>query len=637
MKKTLVMLLSVVLVMSVLLCGCSSSGDSDKKDNKSSESTDSGKKDSADKEALKGLSFKKVSEYEADMSYPAIAENLKGVDAYVCVIGENTTETVVIPSEYDGLPVKAVCLDSDNKTIKKLTVSPGIEVIDDMFSYSGDPSNETLVSISIPAGIKAINNSFNGCAALTDINFDALDKVAIMESFKKLTALTRININGVVDLEESRTEDEKYINYSLFYKQEALKEVNFNGEVKLLPDSFCFSCEALEKVIFKGNVGTISKNCFMDCDDLSEITFEGKVDTIDEFCFTDCKITELTFPDDVGTIKKCSFQSCKDLTDIVFKGKLDTAEDCFALCKKLVSVSFEKNVGTISKSFCRCDVLKTVDFNGDTETISGAFSQCPELEDVNFNGSIKNISAMAFYESDNVVLNDLSEDVVFDSEELSQRFDSAQQIYRAYYDKINSYSDKDLKEWVKKNVAGQTLNASKKINASKATQYADKLNGPLIVQYECTDCPYTEYNTENALKNDFYVETVKQLKKSWPDTVFTNEKALKAASGKAPIVIGVAESMGYIPVEYVDKADTSHTETLYYEMMRVSIWNIETGELLAWFDHKDGVAPAEYNSHDKGDYVYLEKIGTGRDHYFFEGGYIYPEKLLMQSIYPGSK
>ncbi len=100
-------------------------------------------------------------------------------------------------------------------------------------------------------------------------------------------------------------------------------------------------------------------------------------------------------------------------------------------------------------------------------------------------------------------------------------------------------------------------------------------------------------------------------------------------------MIGLAESMGYIPVEYVDKDDPDHTDTLYYEMMRVSFWNIETGELVAWYQHRDGEAPAEYRSSDKYDYVYHDKLQG--DFYFFEGGYEYPEALLFGTVFPGSE
>ena len=99
-------------------------------------------------------------------------------------------------------------------------------------------------------------------------------------------------------------------------------------------------------------------------------------------------------------------------------------------------------------------------------------------------------------------------------------------------------------------------------------------------------------------------------------------------------MIGVAESMGYIPVEYIDKEDAGHVENLYYEMMRVSLWNLETGELIAWYQHRDGEAPSEYNTKNRSDYAYHEKMLPGQDFYFFKGGYQYPEALLMETIFP---
>lgn len=627
MRKFVAKIMTVGLVACMLMCGCSSKDTTDKSDTKSSNLTDSNEED--DSASLEGLSFKKVSEYADKSGYPAITENLKDVDAYACIIDKDAPESIVIPDEYDGLPVKAV-LGSDNNTVKELTISEGIIAIQDLFPYS----NDSLVSVSFPDSIKAINNSFSECNALADISFGALDNVTIIKSFKKTPSITNLEFRGAVNLKNYMLEDETFVNTYLFTNAATLKDVTFNDKVILLPESFCSSCDSLEKVTFKGDVTQISYMCFNGCKNLTDIVFEGKVGTIGPHCFTDAAITQLTFANDVDTISEYSFQSCEDLTQLTFKGNINELNTCFALCNKLKSIQFEKNIDIIDNAFSKCAVLKSVDFDADINTISEAFTDCPELEDINFNADIKNISKMAFYNSEKVVLNNLSADVVFDSEELSHRFDSAQQIYRAYYDKLNSYSDKDLKEWFEKNVAGKTLDAGKKIDEKNATQYADIINGPIIYQYHCTDCPYEKYNREAALDNEYFVETVKEIKKTYPDTIYTDEKALKVAKGSAPLVIGVADSLGYVPVDYVDKDNPDTTETLYFEMMRVSIWNIETGELLAWYDHCDGTAPTEYNSHDKSDYVYLDRIGTDHDYYFFEGGYTYPMNFLMETIYP---
>lgn len=99
-------------------------------------------------------------------------------------------------------------------------------------------------------------------------------------------------------------------------------------------------------------------------------------------------------------------------------------------------------------------------------------------------------------------------------------------------------------------------------------------------------------------------------------------------SGEAQLVIGAAESM-----EYIDENNGTVTEILYYEMMRGSLWKIETGSLIAWYQHRDGDAPLRYMSNECSKYTYHQNIGTDHSFYFFNGEYNYPEAMIRKAIY----
>ena len=376
---------------------------------------------------------------------------------------------------------------------------------------------------------------------------------------------------------------------------------------------------------------------FSDCKALSTIAFEDKVDTIDKHTFGSNNVKELVFEHEVGKIDEYSFQSCNNLTSVTFKESVGELNNCFALSKKLDSVTFENSVEDVVSAFNKCPVLKSVTFNGSVEKIYGAFIDCPELEKVTFGSTLGTITSAAFSKSDKVELVNLPEGTEFGSDELSQRFDPEQQKFRGYYDKVNAWTTPVLKEWVKANAAGRSFDGSKQISISEAVNYAGILNGPIGYNYRCTDCPFDEYGVEAAQNSEFFVTSIKDVKKSDPDTVYTDEKALKVSNGEAPLVIGVAESMGYIPVEYIDENNSDHTETVYYEMMRVSLWNADTGELIAWYQHRDGEAPLRFTTSDRSDYLYHENIGTDHSFYFFEGGFRYPEAMLFDTIYPDSE
>ncbi len=667
MKKLTAVLITVGLLSTAVLGGCSNSNQ-----NGGASGTVSGT--GTVSEADTKLTFKKISQLSDTSKYPALMEYKSGEDAYVCVIDRNAPEKVTVPAEHDGLPVWAVIgEDADNTAVRELTVSEGVAVIEELFAAK----NNSLTVLTLPDSIRAISHSFTECDALkevtlksnpklirqsftggglekltlgditgeiresfcalpslTELSFGKVDNPVMIDSFEKLSALRTVHFNGEVDLMNRLTEKEEYVNSFLFYQFGALQEITFLEKVARLPKSFCSSCEKLESVTFKKDVGQISESSFDDCDNLSSLTFGGKVGLIDSYSFTSGKFSSLTFEHEIGKINNCVFQSCDELSSVVFKGEVMETGRSFALCKKLESIRFEKNVGTLDSSFNKCKSLKKVTFEGDVDTIGSSFADCPELETVTFNGTLKHLNAGSFSHSDKVVLENLSGDVEYGSDEMAQRFDSGQQQYRGYYDKINRYSEKELKEWVLENVAGQTLDNSKQIKIGDAARYADILNGPLVTNSSCTICPYEEYGPAAAKDSEYYVDTIKELKKNYPNTVYTDAKALKVANGEAPLVIGVAESMGYIPVEYIDKEDAGHVENLYYEMMRVSLWNLETGELIAWYQHRDGEAPSEYNTKNRSDYAYHEKMLPGQDFYFFKGGYQYPEALLMETIFP---
>lgn len=82
-------------------------------------------------------------------------------------------ETVIIPSEIDGISVKSIGGEAFNNcdTIKHVTISEGITSIDSNRYFGAFAGCNNLESVSLPSTLKIIgDNAFMPCHGLTHIN-----------------------------------------------------------------------------------------------------------------------------------------------------------------------------------------------------------------------------------------------------------------------------------------------------------------------------------------------------------------------------------------------------------------------------------------------------------------------------------
>ncbi|MCR5783954.1 MAG: leucine-rich repeat domain-containing protein [Clostridia bacterium] len=583
--------------------------------------------------------------------------------------GNNETlETVSLPESLKQIRNSFVnCVN-----LKSIGIKGDPEVIYNSFRSCG------IETLSVEKLSGEVGYSFCELDSLTSLTFGEIQRPDIKNtSLTSLPALESLEFTGKVDLAVPAAEEK---NIGLFQDKNALTGVVFHGEVVSLPESFCKFCENLTSVIFEKSVGVIGRSCFESCSNLTDLKFEDKVDTICDFCFTGGKMTELTFGGDVGRIGKGtdsfssftfnnndelkkvvfngnveelnnSFESCDNIESVDFGGFAGRIYGSFNECKSLKTVDFNGDVVTVEESFNKCDSLKTVDFKGDVDTLCDSFADSEKLETVTFGGKLNlmdcRLQSYLFKSSADVKLVNMPDGVKYGDEILSQRFDPAQQKFRAYYDLVNKYGGNleslsyqeapayNLTEWMLKHVAGKTLAADKQIEISKAKSYAKDLNGPIVGNLYIPDCAYDDYGPEAAKKTGYTVCKIERIKSSHPETVFTEEKALKVVNGEAPLVIAVAESMGYIPEEYTAVDGSGYKETLYHEVMRVSLWKVETGELIAWYKYTNGDAPDTYKSNETYDYASGHHVGDdAHDLLFLKGKYEDVFDFLWKTIFP---
>ena len=132
----------------------------------------------------------------------------------------------------------------------------------------------SLVSISIPAGVKTIGNgTFNLCTALQTVTFEKGSQLKAFENssgwggvFQSCTSLTTIEIPASVET----------IGYNAFYGCTSLQTVTFEkgSQLKTIKGNAFANCTALTSIEIPASVETIERGAFSGCTSLQTVTFE---------------------------------------------------------------------------------------------------------------------------------------------------------------------------------------------------------------------------------------------------------------------------------------------------------------------------------------------------------------------------
>ena len=188
----------------------------------------------------------------------------EGTYYIVSEIGTCTDTDIVIPEEYNGLPVKKIAA----------------------YAFKGYTS---LTSITIPDSVTSIGNgAFSDCSSLTSVKIG----------------------NGVTD-----------ISSWTFYNCSNLTSVTLGNSVTSIGDSAFEDCASLTCITIPDSVTSIGDSAFEDCKSLTCITIPDSVTSIGEMAFWECSIlTSITIPVSVTSIGQLAFYGCASLTSVYYKG-----------------------------------------------------------------------------------------------------------------------------------------------------------------------------------------------------------------------------------------------------------------------------------------------------------------------------
>lgn len=329
---------------------------------------------------------------------------------------EYTEGAVVIPSEYNGKPVKEIGEYAfGDCSITSVTIPDSITTIgESAFSYCGN-----LTEIYIPQSVTSIGaGAFYMCLSLSGIDvatenpaFASVNGVlfnkdkTVLLAYPSCGAARYTVPDGVLGIGE----------YA-FANNEVLTEVTFPESIALIGEFAFVECVGLEKVTINSSGATVIENraflyCYLLasvslgegvteigegafdlCISLEDIVFPSSLQVIGDVAFCGCSLTAVTIPDGVKSIGDLAFDYCDGLEKItVSAGNMHYSSDEFGVLfnkDKTELISYPE--GSPETSYTIPDSVKNI--------AVGAFSVCYNLAEIAIPASVTFIGEGAFNE-----------------------------------------------------------------------------------------------------------------------------------------------------------------------------------------------------------------------------------------------
>ena len=360
--------------------------------------------------------------------------------------GTYSGENLIIPSTYNGLPVKKIPYEAFYGVRSLESV-----VIPDSVTYIGKNAFATcsyLETISIPDSIEYFGDSiFSFCNSLVYNEKDNLkylgnetnECVYLMGVIDKTATSITIDENcigvesgaltGCDSLEEltlpfvggSAGSMDYSIHYTtlgyLFgvgtwygterYLPANLTKVTVTKATILGGYAFC-ELTKLTEIVLPNTLETIDNSAFLKCTGLKSITIPSSVKNIGILAFANCENLEtLTIPSGVERIGNSAFYDCKKIESVVIpEGVTYIGDSAFGVCSALTSVSIPNSVedmGANAFEYCHNLQYTVVDGYKYLGNVNNNFLYLASVEDKNItssniNNNTKIIGSKAFYD-----------------------------------------------------------------------------------------------------------------------------------------------------------------------------------------------------------------------------------------------
>ena len=237
-----------------------------------------------------------------------------------------SVDTVIIPTEYNSLPVTEIIstLETHQELFKKVFISHSIMTIhrSAFSSWAGTfEKSNNLEYVEVDKNnlhFKSIDGVLYSKDGKTIIKYPPCK---IGESFdipEEVVVIGDFAFSDVVNLKNITIPDGvKTIGEGAFYKGASLKAVSIpNGIIRIEHSTF-LRCISLESINIPDSVEFIGSHAFSFCSSLSNITIPGSVKYIGTWAFNNCTgLESIKICDGVTTIDIGAFNECTSIESV---------------------------------------------------------------------------------------------------------------------------------------------------------------------------------------------------------------------------------------------------------------------------------------------------------------------------------
>ncbi len=269
---------------------------------------------------------------------------------------------IVIPEEYNGLPVREIGHHAFyfREEVNSITIPSSIVKIGP-YAFSNYFESVYISSLEAWCHIDFADNplAYNNGGAKLYINGQLATDITIPESvtticeglFQNCSSLTSVTVPDSV----------KTIEKGAFYGCTGLQSIQLPSSVKTIPDNCFYWCTSLRDIVFPDSITAIGDGAFLGCTALTDITLPEHLAVIGGNAFTQCSgLSAVTIPGSVSLIDASAFMRCGGLTSVTIEeGVAQIGDYAFYECTGLTSITLPSSLTQIgSEIFFGCTGLR---------------------------------------------------------------------------------------------------------------------------------------------------------------------------------------------------------------------------------------------------------------------------------------